>query len=265
MVSYLHSDFIFHGQQVCKIAIPTTSYSDLYSALVCGLSVQSDQYRQLFFDSGLIHIMVVSGAHLVFLEQLLSPFPKAIRLIALLFYAWLTGFGPPVTRALIRRLIAPFAGEHGASSLQIEAFTSLIVLVLIPSWLTSRSFCMSWVCALTFSTPKFFGKFDQSLKAYGLLYLYSPSSPISILWNILLGPLVGAILFPASLLAMIAPMTLPVTDFLWSLFLEVLKSGPTLPPSPWFIATYELLWWPLLIHFIFLIAEVPWRRSHAFS
>ena len=260
-------DVLQQGPILCKRALPPSEFLHLYSALVCGTPLHTGEERRLFLDSGLIHILVVSGAHLMFLESLLGFLGARTRMVLLAAYCWLTGFGAPVVKACARRVLESPSRRYGWSGLQTEAASVLICLIFVPEWLVSRSFLMSWICALTFLLPPLFRwkVLDQALKAFALLYMFCPSSPFTILWNVALAPLVGIVLFPASLLVVVMPWFTGVVDGAWFLFLEALRFGPKAPPEIWYLPTAPLLWWPIGVHGFLLWNEVRWRRARLFA
>jgi hypothetical protein len=221
--------------------------------------------RRLFLDTGLIHIMVVSGAHLIFLERLAFFFPQRARLILLGFYCWCTGFGAPVVKAFVRRCVERKLKPLGWSSVQCEAAAVLLSLLSCPHWLTSRSFLMSWMCALAFTLPRFLPVLDSSAKVYVLLFAFSGSGPVTILWNAILAPLVGDILFPACLLVIPLRFLTPSIDCLWDALLWILSFGPQSAGQSWFWPANQLFWLPLVVHAFILWWEVRWRRALAFS
>ncbi|MBX3021933.1 MAG: ComEC/Rec2 family competence protein [Bdellovibrionales bacterium] len=262
-------DFVLHqGVELCRAAIPNTLYAPLYGALVCGIDVPSGRDKALFLDSGLIHILVVSGAHLVFIEQLCAWLPERTRTPVLVFYSWLTGFGAPVVRALVRRLCAKRVTGWGWSAVQIELLTSVVILLIVPSWLLSRSFLMSWLCALAIQAPGRWPRHPQltlSMKCYLFLFPFCLTSPLTVAWNCVLAPVIASLLFPVCLLAFIHPLFASVGDVFWSVLLWILEAGPRTEPATTFINTRALCWLPLTVHLLLLIGELKWRRAVAFS
>lgn len=252
------------GPVLCESLIPQGLHHALEAALVCGRSLPPGSAKQLFLDTGLIHIMVVSGAHLIFLESLL---PRRVRMPVLALYCWLTGFGPPVVKAFAHRLAEWKLKPLGWSALQAEAVAILATLLVCPFWLTSRSLQMSWMCFLALSLPPLirWRALDQSLKTYALLFLFVGSSLISVGWNTLVAPFVGVILFPLSLMLLVLPMLGPLVDGVWNVFLGLLNWGPKSEPAAWFLSSRDLFWLPLGLHILLLIREVRWRRARAFS
>lgn len=261
----LHSllNVLQQGPQFCTGLLPESQHPSLFAALICGTRVEDADARRLFLDTGLIHIMVVSGAHLRFLEDRVRWMPGWLRLSLLGFYCWCTGFGAPVVKALARRVLE--TRLRGWTPVQCEAAAVLVCLLFMPSWIFSRSFLMSWMCALAFTLPPLLPVFDRCAKAYVLLFAFCAASPLTILWNALLAPLVGEILFPACLLATALPFLTPVVDGMWALLLLVLEFGPQNPGLGLFAPSEQLFWLPLFAHILFLSWEVRWRRASAFA
>lgn len=256
-----------HGPRLCAEWIPNSIHAELYSALVCGTPLPAGFAKQIFLDSGLIHLMVVSGAHLMFLESLLERVPTWLRLSLLGGYCWLTGFGAPIVKAFVRRVWEVRLRKSGWSSLQIDFVSVMTVLILWPPWFMSRSLQMSWMCGLALALPAWFRwrAFDQSLKAYILLFAFCAGHPVSIAWNSLIAPFVGMILFPASLMVLPFPFLQPLADGLWDFFLLVLRLGPKFPPLAWYASIQYLFWMTPMLHLFLLWREVGWRRAYAYS
>lgn len=261
--------FLRSGPKLCVDFLPASAWRPLYESLVCGVELPPSEARQLFIDTGLIHVMVVSGSHLVFLEMFLGFLSPLVRLSFLGGYSFLVGFQAPVIRAFLRRAIGPMlVKQKGLTSLQIEAATVLLALLIYPPWILSRSFLMSWMCGLAMCAPRLWRthpNLDLAVKCYLFLLPFCAGSPLSILWNALLAPFVGILLFPASLLVVVVPPLHGLTDLLWTAFIALLKLGPQAPPWLTFFSARELCWMPGLVHIALLVMEVRWRRAHAFS
>ncbi len=255
------------GPAFCLTLLPHSQHHDLIASLICGLPLAGGESKQVFLDTGLIHVMVVSGAHLMFLESLLARTPLWLRLPVLGFYCWLTGFGAPVVKAFAHRTAEIFLRPYGWSGLWIEAVAVALAVTVYPWWLMSRSLQMSWMCSLALSLPRLlrWRALDQSLKAYILLFVFVGGSLIGVCWNTLAAPFVGLILFPVSLLTILLPFLSGPVDRVWDLFLLLLSYGPKGSPSSWFFASRDLFWIPPLVHVALLAGEVRWRRARAFS
>jgi hypothetical protein len=264
----LNLGFVSTGPALCAQLLPGGPWQPLYNALVCGSDLPAGPARRLFLDTGLIHLMVVSGSHLVFLESLLGFLPGRMRLSALGGYCFLVGFQAPVMRALLRRLLhAPLTGRWGMSPLQVEAMTALLALALHPAWIGSRSFLMSWMCGLALSTPPLLPRrphWDAAIKCYLFLLPFSAASPLTVGWNALLAPLVGGVLFPACLLALLIPPLQPLSDAMWDLLLRVLAWGPAAEPWYLLLPLGVLCGLTIFVHGGLLMGEVKWRRARAF-
>jgi hypothetical protein len=264
MVIHSLLNVVQQGPKFCTSLLPESSHPSLYAALICGSFVTDENARRLFLDTGLIHILVVSGAHLSFLENRIAFLPASFRIFALGVYCWCTGFGAPVTKALVRRLLEAKLAPLGWTGVQCEAAAVVLLLWMIPEWLVSRSFLMSWMCALAFSLPPILPIFDKCAKAYVLLFAFVAASPLTILWNAALAPLIGEVLFPLCLLVIPFPFLVPLTDRMWTALLGVLEFGPVHESLEWFAPASQLFWIPIFVHLGILLWEVRWRRARAF-
>ena len=92
---------IFQG--VCLLHAPSSPWEEYYRAVVCGVSLEPSIEKSLLVDLGLIHIIVVSGSHLVFLSRILKEGMKLSwgTFIFLLIFVAMTGMEPPVVRAFV--------------------------------------------------------------------------------------------------------------------------------------------------------------------
>jgi len=256
------------GQDFCRAFAPNSSFRELYDAIVCGVDLPQGPHRQLFIETGLFHLIVVSGAHLQFLEHRLRFLPQSILLPLLAIYCWLTGWGAPAVRAFARRLGLQMVSPKGWTPLQIDALASLLVLSIVPSWIFSRSFIMSWMCSLALLLPLTFPRWTplrQSLSCYILLFPLCPTSPLTVLWNALIAPWIGNLLFPACLVAYIIPALTPFIDMLWHAFLKLLQAGPHAEPFFMRVPTLAIFWLPFCVHGLLLWGEWKWRKAVAFS
>ena len=62
-----------------------TPWADIYKSLTCGKRLEDSPVKDIFVQGGLIHLTVVSGAHLLFLENFWKKLPGP---------AWLKTHGP---------------------------------------------------------------------------------------------------------------------------------------------------------------------------
>lgn len=257
----LLNDIAHYGPSICLKLSPETVFAPLYQALVCGTALPASEYQQLFLDTGLIHLMVVSGAHLAFLDKSMDRWPEKPRWAVLFFYAWLTGFGPPIVRALVRRALGNFGHHQGLSPLQLDFVASLSTLLIRPDWVVSRSFLMSWMCSLALSFP--FGPLP--FRCFLFLYPFAPGAPVAVFWNAVITPVIGNLLFPLCLASFLLHPLTALCDRLWEVFLFLLRIGPHAPGATWFLSTRSLIWLPLFVHILLMAGEIRWRRALAFS
>ena len=265
-------NYVLHyGPQVCTRMIPDSMYKTLNSALVCGVELSDRRPLQIFADCGLLPLLLLAGAHFVFLERLCMRLAPPRRLLLLACYCWLTGFGAPVLRALARRCSALGLRRWGWTTLQIEALVTVGLLALYPPWLFSRSFWASWLCALALRTPWSWPweapgrwRWPPSLKIYLFLFPFYPNSPLVVVWNVLVSPVLGTIFFPLAWLCVLCPPLVWFSDIAWRLLLAVISAGPQASPTALRWSPTWVWWVPLLLHSLFIYGEWKWRRAVAF-
>ena len=252
------------GPQICSSALPSTDFPALYHAIVCGVPLPPGRTKLLFIDSGLIHLMVVSGAHLALLEILIQKISKRAVGPFLIFYSFMTGLQPPVVRALVRRLLRPTSHEYGFSSVHMELVTTLVILILYPPWLTSRSFLMSWMCGLAIASPRWSKHFDIPIKCYVFLLPFCWLTPVTLFWNALLEPAIGLVLFPLSLGILLIPPIHIISDWGWRWLLRILSQGPAAHPADLYIESSHLVFLVISAQALLILGEIQWRRAYAF-
>lgn len=220
-----------HGWCLERIA-QYTFQIDIQSALVCGKRLPSGELRKIFTDTGLIHLMVVSGAHLVFLEKNLSrlphwPYKNIFTVLCLIFYSLTAELHPPIFRALISFFLSAVSKKlqlHWSPCWRVM-FSGIICVILNPEWISSISLQLSWTGALVFSYSRRSRWMAQVFSYVFILPLISQWNflhPLSIGVNWLLLPLIAVTLFPLSILSFIFPFLYPLTQALWSILIQFL-------------------------------------------
>lgn len=275
--SYQHLErlsFVF--QQKCIHQVPSSTYAHYYEALVCGVSLEPSEILQLLKLSGLIHLFVVSGSHLIFLEHvLLYRAPSILRLLVLTLFSLFSGLQPPVVRSWIS-LYLPFVLRKWGwrSSIRIW-MAGLLSLCVNPTWITSLSLQLSWACALGLNMPAFW-RLPRALcrSIWIFIFLYpllwsTPKSYLSPLCNWLLAPIIGLLLFPLSFVGMLIHKLSFITDFAFFYFdrmmlmLEPLLILAPQADQPLFA---ELRWlWVFVLQFIVYWMEIRRERSACFK
>lgn len=211
----------------CTQAMPEQIlFKQEYLALTCGQNFLTAENSSLYSATGLIHLFVVSGAHLVLLDRLLRIIyirSVAFRLILLSLYSFCCLLNPPIVRSLIVFFIAQAQTKFTfckSSSNQVF-ITGLLALVLSPTWINSISLQLSWLIslAIVFNSQIWPGKglllhqFSFYFVVLPTISLFQTVSPYIILINLLLAPALELFLFPLSLLCMLVPYLSTVFDY----------------------------------------------------
>jgi ComEC/Rec2-related protein len=214
----------------CLGRLPSHSeWVDFYGALVCGHSPPPSPEKGWFQSTGLYHLLVVSGAHLMFIGQWLRPLMKRpwgywLGIAGLSFYSFMCQGSPPVLRALLQLVLIQQnqTRRWHWSPPQLCFVSGVCVLLLFPQWVLSLSFWLSWVAAMV-------SGWAEGLRAPGFLKAATIQSllvpalagsgqnlPLSIAANWLLGPLLGKYLLILSILAVALPPVCFICDWAWS-------------------------------------------------
>ena len=225
------------GQGLNQLCLQRVSGEDswtvIYSAIVCGERLPEGELKKTFIALGIIHLMVISGAHLIFLEKawgLLPPFRFKNSLLALflLTYSFSAGLNPPVLRALFSLLLTRLNRElklFWSPYLRV-CISGLLCLLCQGAWFHSLSLQLSWIASMGMSNPHF-----SRMKSCTITFMligpiissWSSVHPFSIIINWLIAPLAGSVLLPLSLLLIPFPAIRPFVNFLWEGFLAVLN------------------------------------------
>ena len=201
----------------------------IYSALFCGSSVYEQKFFLTLKTLGIVHLFVLSGAHIVFMERLLMRVTSSRRQLFLSLFAMtlMTGFKAPAVRALTAwcsnelNLRAELNWPRSLTA----AITGLLCLGLNPHWWLGLSLPLSWVASLSFQIfPKSNLKSLATVYLLGLPLLSSldVANPFAIIINLIFSPIFFTLHFPISWLAGFVPALQSLVDPLWSLSFWVL-------------------------------------------
>ncbi len=255
---------------------PHQNFGEFYAAIVCGAELPPSPSSQSLKVLGLYHLIVVSGSHFVVLEKGLHLLAgqKSRRLNIMIFGA-LLGFAivcrlePPVVRALSSFMLRKLTEEQKLfwQPHQVTFLSGVATLLAFPVWLTSTSFLLSWTASLLISLP-----ISGALRKHALIYIgllpilcgFQPLHPLTSVVNWGVGPLLGALLFPASLMAMLLPALTPATDLMWAAMIHLLDflsarfpaGGDTTGGSLWIHWIYLLT-----LHFVVAVTILRHRRQ----
>ncbi len=274
--SQLHSFVSSHApsfHKKCTNLLPKTSnqFSALNS-LVCGEKITDKVLEQRLLQTSLIHLFVISGSHLILIDQLFSKlaFPFFLRFLLLSFYSFIALAEPPVIRALISLGAREFAASRWylKSDLMV-LITGLLTLVFFPNWKDSLSLQLSWAAALALCLPSlipqrhpvkkiFLTQIAVFLLVAPLLWGFGSLHPLSLIFNIFLGPVIALFLLPLGVLIMIFPAVTPLFDGTVDLFSQVMHlfSEPILLPATQPLPKAYLWIWIGVVHSVFYLLRL---------
>jgi len=160
--------------RVIDMSLPGQQAGLLNGMLIGYRKGLSKEVRQVFSDSGLTHIMAVSGANVAFIAAPLLFILRRLRLArkytypvvmgVLAFFAFITGFEPSVARAVIMACIA-LAGRmliRESDVLTSIALAAAVLLICNPFTLFNIGFQLSF--AATLSLILFYKNIKEMIK-----------------------------------------------------------------------------------------------------
>ena len=232
-----------------------SSLANIYKSLVCGKRLPAGQLKELFIQGGLIHLTVVSGAHLLFLERVWQKIPLPLffkthgLFVVLILYSLASHLYPPVLRALFSFFLFRLSQSFKLfwNPCFITLLSGWLCLVYQPAWVYSFSLQLSLLaCFLqNISTSTIKKCFFTYLFILPIVNRWQALHPFTVLINWTLAPLISGLLFPLSFLSPFFSFLYPLTDTLWAVVFKALKAVQLLPSqSPlmkWFLPK-EWIW-----------------------
>lgn len=248
------SDF-FHEKCVQKTFVPS-KHPQALRALLCGEKITDLHLQENLQRTSLIHIFVISGSHLLLLDELLSilRIPLSVRFVLFTFYSLIAGWQAPVVRALLSltmRVGLRLRAVHVPNDLAV-LMTGLGTLILFPTWWQSLSLQMSWCAALALCWGSLLRVRSSLMKTllaqFAVFFLmtaplwgFGSLHPLGILLNLFLAPVVAYVLLPLSGLAIFCSFGVILFDAVMDKFLffmpllaepvSLLRGSP--PPIGW--------------------------------
>ncbi len=207
------------------------------NALVCGHNFESFQIAHLYTSSGLIHLFVVSGSHLILIYKFLEFIFKQINILhskkiifpVLFLYCAICLFNPPIVRSFLGLLIFDILKQKIKywPKDYVLLLVGLICLALNPNWMTSLSLQMSWLAALAIEmNRRFLGRSNSLLKQlpFYAFYLFTFSAlgfpQVSVLIIALFfTPVLEFILLPLAFLV----LAFPFLDSVFAVVIDILN------------------------------------------
>lgn len=263
--------------------------------------IQQIKYREL----GLAHLMAVSGLHigivtsfLIFLFTNLGIQRKinlTITILMIWLYGYLIGYPPSVLRSLIMFTTLFYSQMHNKyyDNINILSFAAFILLLYNPLWLFSVGFQLSFLATffiITLSNKMREWFYPRYGKIYNLLYgifavqigiapiiayYFNSISPISILANFILIPLMSLVVILGFLLLIVSFISnmfaafiggflgflLTVVEFL-SNSIHLLPIGTIKVKSP---SIVDILSYYLMVFCIFDIIKIRKYSKHIYE
>ncbi|HOK55758.1 MAG TPA: ComEC/Rec2 family competence protein [bacterium] len=263
---------------------------EIVKLITIGSDDPPDFLKEIGIKSGIYHLFVISGIHIIFLilffKILFIPFQKInnthpkffpfLLLFILWFYDFLCGFKIPVTRAV---LMVSFYLIFEIFERKIEPIKSIILagfllLFINPYNIYSISFLLSFLSTFgiliipgkiklkrNFITNSFISTFSAQLFILPVLfYNFGFFYPFGILNNLLFTPLVGFLTIN-SFISIFLPFLFFILNFATNIFLKLLI----------FISNFSLkvnvyfpLFFILIYYFSLFIIFVPLKKSLRF-
>ncbi len=205
----------------------------------------SSQVEEVFTDAGLNHLMAASGMNvwfvaipLFFLLKKLKLNPRLVNAIVILFlwfFAFVAGFSPSVVRAVVMASLVLLAGIlwREPDIYASLAFTSMAMLTANPFTLFDIGFQLSFAATLSIVLfhrqikklcPKFLPRFVSDTLAVTLAaqagaapltaFYFNQFSPVSLLSNLVVVPLVEAVTVLGFLMAAVGQISLAFSRFI---------------------------------------------------
>ncbi len=204
-------------------------YCSILKAMIVGNKAVLDKdIKNEFVNSGLIHILVISGLHIGFcaaiflfifkMSGLKLKYAYLLTIPVLFFYTILTGANPPAVRASIMAscVLVAFILNREPLIYNALALSALIILIINPQTLFTASFQLSFLATLgiVYLYPKFktaFGNIRNKFLSFIwdllcvtlsaqfaliplLIFYFGKISIISFLLNLIIVPLVPIII-----------------------------------------------------------------------
>lgn len=257
------ADFTRPFHRTClNIGPPRLENSDdsdraMIRSLICGerMKLSFDDQRPWRY-LGLVHLLVVSGGHLLILASVIEllGFKRygALYWLSLISFALMNNLDPPVLRSLIGLWLTPRLRRRGWRSSETLVLTAWMCAPFLASFQELGSLLMSFSAALAirfvndnraeFAHQKIWIEIATQVTIWWLmlptLARLSIVHPIASLTNIVLAPLLGWILVPSALIAWLGSST-PLRDWIlafwsyeWRLIEWVLKILSEFLPKP---------------------------------
>lgn len=280
-------------------ALPQTEAALLYGILTGSKSEIDQDVMQVFSQTGLAHILSVSGLHIGFLVLLLTYLLKPLKLnkqlhgmvvfVMVLFYILLIGAPVPAVRALLM-LAVMLVGTALGKKYDLNAsasFATILLLVYNPLLIHDPSFIISFACiyAISFfhqpinNAIRFMPTLIRSSLALSiavwigiipiLIYYFNYISVINIFLNVLAVPIAFLITLAGFVAVTIGIIFQPLSIFIFAASYYLIKilyfiseKSLLLPFAGFHIPSIG--WYVNLIYYLgaLMLIEDFWKYKH---
>lgn len=279
------------GEEIFKKYLSAREASILEAIIFGNRAHIPNAIRGLFVQTGTVHILAISGLHVGIIS---SFFLMVIKILPinrkmhywltiglLLGYLMLTGARPSVIRATIMAIVflGSFIVEKRQNLYNSLSFAALILLIYNPNYLFDIGFQLSFICVLTilvmayiinsintFKNGKYNLMFRWFLRSFGvsiglwmsiagiIAYYFQIITPISILANLVVIPLLGVVislslglLISALISAQLALIVAAVLKVSLNVMVGFIKKMNDLPFA--YINIENITFWHLLVYY----------------
>ena len=237
--------------------------SFMSQTLVCGakLHKKAPEKAALLQRLGLVHLFVISGLHILFLDGLLQKLPFLMRFFILFAYGSLTSWSLPLLRAFVSFLFFQFNQKYKLfwSSLDVITLAGVVCLILQPSSFLGLSLPLSWGAALSMKIARHQSSpLSPQLMVYiglfPLLLPLGPAHPLSLFLNFLLSFPLFLILLPFCFISFLIPSL--NFDSLWTKLFVFLEKLSFLMPENHQGSWFSIFWCWLWLAMIYFLARL---------
>lgn len=268
---------IFHEK--CENMVPKNTAARVsLAALVCGTNMQASPLQKDLLRSSLIHAYVVSGSHLILLDQFFSivGIPQILRFLILLLYSFCAGWQAPVVRALsswLLNLLKARCRLSIPSDLSV-AMAGMACLILFPGWWSSLSLILSWCAGLALSSVGLFRWRSVVAKVFFTqlivfvfmsvpLWGWGNLHPLSVVFNLMLIPYISFVLLPLAVLTFFFHPLLFLFEHSEALFSWILSKGtePVVIHKSSALPISTIWLWILFLHLVIHFGRIKKRQG----
>ncbi len=233
-------------RQKARKSFSKMKYGGVAYAVIFGDKVDLPKAEKTaFINAGVVHLLTVSGLHISFLIGLLSFLLKKCRArgwlnllictIFVLFYAFLCGFSPSVTRACVMGLVLSLASAFGKryDSLSAMGLAGILILLVRPLFALDLGFLMSFFCVMSIFMlyPVFKRLFDKAFPSKVsatialtlaaqigsfpfILQINEKTNLLSVFANMIIVP-IFSVVYPLLFVSTLLVLILPFMSFLF--------------------------------------------------